>query len=129
MAEGSSRVLDVETGATPGLLTHKSKIRIALEYENGHLGNSATFEWLDDQNHQEHKRERTLDLKFPNSGTPPRVFDEGKCWGWAALKEGHPTEIYVTAPGLNYNSDFGDLWTTVTITYVDLPNVIKARIL
>jgi hypothetical protein len=119
----------VEYKITPGLLRHKSKIRVAIEYEGDRGGNVAEFEWLDDQDHAESVGYRKLDLVLPSSGTAARdLFDSRTSDGYAELSHGQTSEIHITAPGLIYNSYVGDLWTTVTITYVDLPNEITARL-
>ena len=105
---------------TPGLFKSWSTIEVALHYkEEKAPRTAATFVW-----------DPTVPVEKvirPVKSTGKGLFDPENTEVTFFNKDYMVSSIQISVGQLDYNRDLGELLTTVTVRYPDLPNVIRTR--
>jgi len=110
----------VEYTIKPGLFLAGSTIEIALHYDRkGASKTTATMAW-DSSEPPQH------DFKLVHANKHG-LFDPDSTSVLYKERNDAFEEITVTAQNVSYNSNLGDLLTTVTLRYPGLPNRIRTR--
>jgi 6,7-dimethyl-8-ribityllumazine synthase len=103
---------------TPGVFKPWSKLEVALHYKDqGKPRTAATFVW-------DPALEKVV---RPVSSTAKKVFDPDTTEVRFFHKDFTVTSIQVLAGEVDYDRDLGELLTTVTVSYADLPSIIRTR--
>ena len=109
-------VLDI----TPGLFRPGGTVEVALHYDSkGAQQTASTIEWNPDG-------PPSHDYRIVNM-SKNGLFDAAGPDAYFEPKDKSLHKIKVWLNGVKYDSKFGDLLTTVTVRYPDLPNVIRSR--